>query len=70
MQAARPLYSLLFTPTAPGATVMPTDLKPGTQISPCRKVLSGGIGYGSPGGRQRSSALASPETPISRAMRS
>src|SRR5579883_144450 len=44
MQAARPLYSMLFTPTAPGATVMPTELKPGTQTSPWRNVLIGGIG--------------------------
>src|SRR5712691_8581960 len=67
MHAGRPLYAVEFMPTAAGTMRMPTASKPFSQIWPLRKVFIGGIGYGAPAGRQISSALASPDTPTSRA---
>ena len=52
-------------PTAAGTRRMPAASQPLSQTSPWRKVFIGGIGYGAPGGRQISSALASPDTPTS-----
>ena len=50
-----------------GVSRMPSASKPLFHASPPGKIFIGGMGYGFPGGRQISSALASPETPTSSA---